>query len=63
MDSHEVSVATGTLSEMSHTWLTVYWNVLLQEVFFHAIKVGYTIGHSVSLISLTVAIVILCLFR
>ncbi|XP_039900805.1 vasoactive intestinal polypeptide receptor-like [Simochromis diagramma] len=34
-----------------------------EEVFFHAIKVGYTIGHSVSLISLTVAIVILCLFR
>ncbi|XP_056149785.1 vasoactive intestinal polypeptide receptor-like [Lampris incognitus] len=28
-----------------------------------AIKVGYTIGHSVSLISLTIAIIILCLFR
>lgn len=34
-----------------------------EEVFFHAIKVGYTIGHSMSLISLTVAIIILCLFR
>uniref|UniRef100_A0A7N6B5D5 Vasoactive intestinal peptide receptor 1a n=1 Tax=Anabas testudineus TaxID=64144 RepID=A0A7N6B5D5_ANATE len=31
--------------------------------FFTAIKVGYTIGHSVSLISLTIAIIILCLFR
>ncbi|XP_061696135.1 vasoactive intestinal polypeptide receptor-like isoform X2 [Syngnathoides biaculeatus] len=30
--------------------------------FLGAVKVGYTIGHSVSLISLTVAIVILCLF-
>ncbi|KAG7227368.1 hypothetical protein INR49_000373 [Caranx melampygus] len=29
----------------------------------YAIKVGYTIGHSVSLISLTIAIIILCLFR
>lgn len=34
-----------------------------QGEFFDAIKVGYTIGHSVSLISLTVAIIILCLFR
>uniref|UniRef100_A0A3Q3JDM0 Vasoactive intestinal peptide receptor 1a n=1 Tax=Monopterus albus TaxID=43700 RepID=A0A3Q3JDM0_MONAL len=33
------------------------------EEFFDAIKVGYTIGHSVSLISLTIAIIILCLFR
>ncbi|XP_034743002.1 vasoactive intestinal polypeptide receptor-like [Etheostoma cragini] len=31
--------------------------------FFDAIKVGYTIGHSVSLISLTIAIIILFLFR
>ncbi|XP_061588735.1 vasoactive intestinal polypeptide receptor-like isoform X1 [Cololabis saira] len=31
--------------------------------FFSAIKVGYTIGHSVSIISLTIAIIILCLFR
>ncbi|KAG7524177.1 vasoactive intestinal polypeptide receptor-like [Solea senegalensis] len=31
--------------------------------FFYAIKVGYTIGHTVSLISLTIAIIILCLFR
>ncbi|XP_061653412.1 vasoactive intestinal polypeptide receptor-like isoform X2 [Phyllopteryx taeniolatus] len=30
--------------------------------FFGAVKVGYTIGHSVSLISLAVAIIILCLF-
>ncbi|XP_038574635.1 vasoactive intestinal polypeptide receptor-like [Micropterus salmoides] len=31
--------------------------------FFGAIKMGYTIGHSVSLISLMIAIIILCLFR
>uniref|UniRef100_A0A672HYJ5 Vasoactive intestinal peptide receptor 1a n=1 Tax=Salarias fasciatus TaxID=181472 RepID=A0A672HYJ5_SALFA len=31
--------------------------------FLDAIKVGYTIGHSVSLVSLTVAIIILCLFQ
>uniref|UniRef100_A0A3B5BHI1 Vasoactive intestinal polypeptide receptor-like n=1 Tax=Stegastes partitus TaxID=144197 RepID=A0A3B5BHI1_9TELE len=31
--------------------------------FFDAVKVGYTIGHTASLISLTVAIIILCLFR
>uniref|UniRef100_A0A673BAR8 Vasoactive intestinal peptide receptor 1a n=1 Tax=Sphaeramia orbicularis TaxID=375764 RepID=A0A673BAR8_9TELE len=31
--------------------------------FYGAIKVGYTIGHTVSLISLTIAIIILCLFR
>ncbi|XP_077471691.1 vasoactive intestinal polypeptide receptor-like isoform X2 [Stigmatopora argus] len=33
------------------------------EDFFDAVKVGYTIGHSVSLVSLTMAISILCLFR
>ncbi|KAF6718475.1 Vasoactive intestinal polypeptide receptor [Oryzias melastigma] len=31
--------------------------------FYSAIKVGYTVGHSVSLISLMIAISILCLFR
>ncbi|KAK2814902.1 hypothetical protein Q7C36_023168 [Tachysurus vachellii] len=31
--------------------------------FFRSIKIGYTIGHSVSLISLTTAIIILCIFR
>uniref|UniRef100_A0A3B1IE60 Vasoactive intestinal peptide receptor 1 n=2 Tax=Astyanax mexicanus TaxID=7994 RepID=A0A3B1IE60_ASTMX len=31
--------------------------------FFRSVKIGYTIGHSVSLISLTTAIVILCIFR
>ncbi|XP_036842510.1 vasoactive intestinal polypeptide receptor [Oncorhynchus mykiss] len=31
--------------------------------FYWAVKVGYTIGHSLSLISLTIAIVLLCTFR
>ncbi|KAL6462840.1 hypothetical protein MHYP_G00292620 [Metynnis hypsauchen] len=30
--------------------------------FFRSVKIGYTVGHSVSLISLTTAIVILCIF-
>ncbi|XP_068091222.1 vasoactive intestinal polypeptide receptor 1 isoform X1 [Hyperolius riggenbachi] len=34
-----------------------------QTVFFGMIKTGYTIGHSLSLISLTAAMIILCLFR
>uniref|UniRef100_A0A3Q3WR03 Uncharacterized protein n=1 Tax=Mola mola TaxID=94237 RepID=A0A3Q3WR03_MOLML len=47
-------------------WICVCFqrlNVSLQGEFFGTIKVGYTIGHSVSLVSLTIAIVILCLFR
>ncbi|KAK1806321.1 hypothetical protein P4O66_000033 [Electrophorus voltai] len=31
--------------------------------FFRSVKIGYTIGHSVSLISLVTAIAILCIFR
>ncbi|MEQ2286267.1 Vasoactive intestinal polypeptide receptor [Ameca splendens] len=31
--------------------------------FFWQVKIGYTIGHSVSLISLITAIVVLCIFR
>ncbi|XP_029955648.1 vasoactive intestinal polypeptide receptor 1b [Salarias fasciatus] len=34
-----------------------------QGKFFWQVKIGYTIGHSVSLVSLTTAIVILCVFR
>ncbi|XP_063063538.1 vasoactive intestinal polypeptide receptor-like [Engraulis encrasicolus] len=33
------------------------------DTFYRSVKVGYTIGHSVSLVSLTMAIVILCIFR
>uniref|UniRef100_A0A672RJH3 Vasoactive intestinal peptide receptor 1b n=1 Tax=Sinocyclocheilus grahami TaxID=75366 RepID=A0A672RJH3_SINGR len=33
------------------------------DSFFRSVKIGYTIGHSVSLISLTTAIVILCISR
>ncbi|RXM98196.1 Vasoactive intestinal polypeptide receptor [Acipenser ruthenus] len=31
--------------------------------FFGTVKIGYTVGHSLSLISLTVAMIILCVFR
>ena len=34
-----------------------------QGTFFLQVKIGYTVGHSVSLISLTTAIGILCIFR
>ncbi|XP_063780615.1 vasoactive intestinal polypeptide receptor-like [Pseudophryne corroboree] len=34
-----------------------------EQAFFGMIKTGYTIGHSLSLISLTAAMIILCLFR
>ncbi|XP_069067095.1 vasoactive intestinal polypeptide receptor 1 isoform X1 [Pleurodeles waltl] len=37
--------------------------VIGETTFFGTIKTGYTIGHSISLISLTAAMVILCLFR
>ncbi|XP_030625469.1 vasoactive intestinal polypeptide receptor 1b [Chanos chanos] len=33
------------------------------DKFFRSIKIGYTIGHSVSLVSLVTAIAILCIFR
>uniref|UniRef100_H3CR63 Vasoactive intestinal peptide receptor 1a n=1 Tax=Tetraodon nigroviridis TaxID=99883 RepID=H3CR63_TETNG len=35
----------------------------VQESFYNAVKVGYTVGHSVSLVSLTVGVIILCVFR
>lgn len=38
-------------------------SVFVQQGYYTAIKVGYTIGHSVSLLSLTIGIIILCLFR
>ncbi|XP_040287283.1 vasoactive intestinal polypeptide receptor-like isoform X1 [Bufo bufo] len=34
-----------------------------QKAFYAIVQTGYTIGHSVSLISLTAAMIILCLFR
>lgn len=60
-DDDTVGTATRA-GVIPHYWrLTIC--VFLQGDFFDAVKVGYTIGHSVSLSSLTVAIIILCLFR
>lgn len=49
-------------------WRPSALNVLLslsrhQGRFFQQVRIGYTIGHSVSLLSLTSAIVILCVLR
>ncbi|XP_035268039.1 vasoactive intestinal polypeptide receptor 1b isoform X2 [Anguilla anguilla] len=38
-------------------------NTIDDGKFFWTVKIGYTIGHSVSLICLTTAIIILCIFR
>ncbi|TKS87717.1 Vasoactive intestinal polypeptide receptor [Collichthys lucidus] len=50
--------ACGRVNRTSH--LTFQ---LVEGTFFWQVKIGYTIGHSISLISLTTAIVILCIFR
>nr|XP_014345884.1 PREDICTED: vasoactive intestinal polypeptide receptor-like [Latimeria chalumnae] len=34
-----------------------------EAVFFDVVRIGYTVGHSLSLISLTAAMIILCIFR
>ncbi|XP_053215191.1 vasoactive intestinal polypeptide receptor 1 [Podarcis raffonei] len=38
-------------------------NVVEQNTFYGTVKTGYTIGHSLSLVALTAAMVVLCLFR
>lgn len=37
--------------------------LLFQGKFLWQVKIGYTVGYSVSLVSLITAIVILCIFR
>uniref|UniRef100_A0A8C2EQV7 Vasoactive intestinal peptide receptor 1b n=1 Tax=Cyprinus carpio TaxID=7962 RepID=A0A8C2EQV7_CYPCA len=55
-DQHE-----GKLKSSSKTFDEL--QVIKQQLFFRSVKIGYTIGHSVSVISLTTAIVIICIFR
>uniref|UniRef100_A0A9J8AGL2 Vasoactive intestinal peptide receptor 1b n=2 Tax=Cyprinus carpio TaxID=7962 RepID=A0A9J8AGL2_CYPCA len=57
-DHHE-DLKSSVLFELVNCILSF----LLQDSFFRSVKIGYTIGHSVSLISLTTAIVILCISR
>uniref|UniRef100_A0A8C2EW60 Vasoactive intestinal peptide receptor 1b n=1 Tax=Cyprinus carpio TaxID=7962 RepID=A0A8C2EW60_CYPCA len=58
-DHHEEDLKSSVLFELVNCILSF----LLQDSFFRSVKIGYTIGHSVSLISLTTAIVILCISR
>ncbi|XP_061151841.1 vasoactive intestinal polypeptide receptor-like isoform X3 [Syngnathus typhle] len=59
-----LQLASTPTSWTAATIPTALWMTMTRSGdFFDAVKVGYTIGHSVSLISLTVAIIILCLFR
>lgn len=59
------------MNELLSTWMRRRWRLdfisvplfYVQGMFFWQVKIGYTIGHSVSLISLITAIVILCIFR
>ncbi|KAL8164815.1 UNVERIFIED_CONTAM: Vasoactive intestinal polypeptide receptor [Gekko kuhli] len=37
--------------------------VLPETVFYGFVKTGYTIGHSLSLVALTMAMIVLCIFR
>ncbi|KAJ0011878.1 hypothetical protein NQD34_012853 [Periophthalmus magnuspinnatus] len=61
MDDTEVGIATACPCPNLYTF--ILFLTCSQGEFYSAIKVGYTIGHSVSLISLMVAIIILCVFR
>ncbi|MGH0156344.1 UNVERIFIED_CONTAM: hypothetical protein FKN15_031265 [Acipenser sinensis] len=55
-DMHPVSYAVACGYDVNTS-------AMEETQFFGTVKIGYTVGHSLSLISLTVAMIILCVFR